>query len=426
MKTTKAIYIILILILSSKLLLSQVPDYPLDISYYNFIDYSKNRFVFPADSSSFVDFFTRYKNLISKGEGKLRILHIGGSHIQADIYTAQTRYRLISFAPGSNAGRGFIFPYKMAKTNNPSNYKVKYSGDWNSCKIVKKPFCIWGLSGYNVFTSDSFATVNIKVYNKYRCDYSFDKIKVFHIVADSIKYAIDIPNSISKTTYPNLNYTEFILPEVSDTFQLNIQKLDTNSKAFILQGFSLETTDNIGLYYDAVGVNGAAIPSFLKEKLFVENLKVLMPDMVILSLGTNDAYKTNFNPQIYKANYDTLIQKILEVNPKTAILITVPNDDYYHKRYPNPNTKLQEKVIFDLAKKYNAGVWNLYDIMGRYGSSQVWYNQKLMRKDRIHFTHNGYILKGNLFFNAFVKFFDEIISTKKNILIKKDKKWQYH
>jgi lysophospholipase L1-like esterase len=138
--------------------------------------------------------------------------------------------------------------------------------------------------------------------------------------------------------------------------------------------------------------------------------------MVILSLGTNDAYGLKFNPEEYKNNYDTLIQRILSVNKNTAILITVPNDDYYKKRYPNKNTELQEKVIYELATKYNAGIWNLYKIMGGFNSSQKWYLNKLMRSDRIHFTSKGYILKGQLFFNAFLNSYNNFIDKDFNLL----------
>ena len=371
----------------------------------------KNVLNFPSDSSTFLNFFTRYKKIITKGEGQLRILHIGGSHIQADIYTNEMRERLQNFYPGLNAGRGFIFPYKIAKTNNPSNYVVKYTGNWDFCKnVLRKKDCDYGLSGYQIFTTDSISTIKIYSNHKYT-NYEYNKVQIFHSFNNSSKYELNIKiDSVnaSKKEFPELGYTEFYFGKYIDTLNLEIVKQDTNNYPFRLFGINL-STDDPGIIYDAVGVNGASIPSFLKCSLLVNNLKVLKPDMVVLSLGTNDAYGTKFSPQIYKANYDTLIQRILSVNKNTAIMITVPNDDYYKKRYPNKNTALQEKVIFELAKKYNAAVWNLYKIMGGFNSSQVWYNNKLMRRDRIHFTHTGYILKGDLFFNSFIKFFDKMI-----------------
>lgn len=41
--------------------------------------------------------------------------------------------------------------------------------------------------------------------------------------------------------------------------------------------------------------------------------------------------------------------------------------------------------------------------MGGYNSSYLWHKDKLMQNDLIHFTKKGYIIKGNLFFNAFIK-----------------------
>jgi hypothetical protein len=41
--------------------------------------------------------------------------------------------------------------------------------------------------------------------------------------------------------------------------------------------------------------------------------------------------------------------------------------------------------------------------MGGYNSSETWHNQRLMRDDKIHFTKEGYILKGSLFVEAFLQ-----------------------
>ena len=47
-------------------------------------------------------------------------------------------------------------------------------------------------------------------------------------------------------------------------------------------------------------------------------------------------------------------------------------------------------------------VWDFYSIMGGFGSSNNWYKNELMPRDRIHFTLLGYNIKGDLFLNAFV------------------------
>ena len=131
--------------------------------------------------------------------------------------------------------------------------------------------------------------------------------------------------------------------------------------------------------------------------------------MVVLSLGTNDAYGTKFDKEVFRRNLDSLVSNILATDSSIFVLLTVPNDDYLYRKYPNKNTALQQQVNIDLAKKYNTGVWDLYEIMGGFNSSQIWYENKLMKRDRIHFTHEGYILKGNLFFNAFLRSYDNYL-----------------
>jgi lysophospholipase L1-like esterase len=141
-------------------------------------------------------------------------------------------------------------------------------------------------------------------------------------------------------------------------------------------------------------------------------MKQIEPDLVIISLGTNDTYTKNFVPSYYKQNYINFIAEIKKANPDAAILLTVPNDDYYRRRYPNRNIQEAEDVILELAKEYGYGVWNFYQIMGGFNSSSLWYKDFLMAYDRIHFTTKGYLIKGDLLFFAILKSYDNHIDNK--------------
>jgi lysophospholipase L1-like esterase len=406
----------LLLLLFTQVLSAQDRAFPYSISYYPFIDYQKNKIEFPSDSSRFVRINEKLSRLIQEGQGKLEILQIGGSHIQADIYSNVARYRLQYFYPGLNGGRGFVFPYSIAKTNNPVNLKVEYTGEWTSCRNVqKKKTCTLGLAGISVSTEDSIASFKIYSYESYH-QYDFNKVKIFYEFSDSLFYKISLADStlLDSLRIDTLNhYAEYFFNDYIDTLHLQLQKMDSCSKPFTFYGASMET-DDPGIVYHSIGINGASIPSFLRCQLFQEQLSVISPDLVVLSLGTNDAYGKNFDSNVYYNNYDSLITRILLANPEVALLITVPNDDYLYKRYPNKYTAQQAEVIYKLAQKYGAGVWNLYEIMGGFNSSQTWYNYQLMKYDRIHFTKEGYILKGDLYFNAILKMFDNYITTQNN------------
>jgi lysophospholipase L1-like esterase len=96
------------------------------------------------------------------------------------------------------------------------------------------------------------------------------------------------------------------------------------------------------------------------------------------------------------------------VNPNCAILLTVPNDAHFKKKYLNKNVARERKVVIELAKKYEVAVWDMYGIMGELGSSKTWRNNGLMRRDLVHFTATGYTLKGEMFFESFLKWLEQM------------------
>jgi lysophospholipase L1-like esterase len=127
------------------------------------------------------------------------------------------------------------------------------------------------------------------------------------------------------------------------------------------------------------------------------------PQLVIFSIGTNDAYTRRFDAEGYHSRYRQLLDSTRKAAPHAAMLITVPNDSYLYRKYVNRNTEKMQEIIMNLAMEYSCGVWDFYSIMGGLNSAQAWYSMHLMNYDRIHFNRQGYLLKGELFFSAFLK-----------------------
>jgi lysophospholipase L1-like esterase len=320
------------------------------------------------------------------------------------------RKRLQTFQPGNNGGRGFVFPYTIARTNNPTSYKVKYTGKWYSCRNVeKKKKCMLGLSGISVTTFDTNATVMLNLVPG-EVEYDFNRVRIFHqqdssafdIVVSAGSPVLEIRKNVA------LGITEVIFEDYTAHLTINVTKTDTLQNSFVLYGLSLEN-DDPGVIYHSIGVNGAKLPSFLRCQLLEDHLVALDPDLVVLSIGTNDAYTRYFKPETYRANYDSLIGRITSALPDAAILLTVPNDSYLYRRYINKNTEQVKEVINDLGAQYGCGVWDFYTIMGGLNSIIVWQRFGLAKRDRIHFTKKGYLLKGDLFFNAFLKSYDNYV-----------------
>jgi len=391
-------------------------DYPYESFKYDFINYEKSKIIYPGDSSSFETLYKKIDSLIIFGKGKVNIIHIGGSHIQAGIYSGQTRERLQTFFPGLNGGRGLIFPYKMSKSNNPNNYNITWTGKWTTSRNVEfKKNSDLGLLGICANTIDSTATLKIILGNKY-VKYDFNKIRIFNKIGQQY-YTIDIENYIGNKTIitDSINgITEINLDNYIDTLYLRLKKTNILQNQYSFFGISLEN-DDPGIVYNDAGINGASFPSFQRCNLFTSQLSEIKPDLVIISLGTNDTYTKNFDREFYKRNYIDMILKIREAAPNAAILMTVPNDDYFRRKYPNKNVEISEQVIMEVAKQYDCGVWDFYQIMGGFNSSSIWYKNNLMVYDRIHFTKEGYIIKGNLLFEAILKSYDNHIEKSKEL-----------
>lgn len=392
-------------------LFGQKADYYLGPQRYSFIRYDKNILQFPDNDSVFQQLLFRIDSLIAFGKGKIRILHMGGSHIQADVYTHIMRMRLQNLSPDMNGGRGLIFPYNMARTNNPRNYTVSYTGNWSYCKSTQQnPECKLGLTGMAVITTDSICGIAINPNTSDSTHYTFDAVRVYHEPSayQLITYSSDTTKSGS---YDSINHcTIFEFSEPQKIFRLTLSKNTINNdNAIALLGVEF-ISNTPGIVYSTVGVNGAMLSSYLHCELYQKHLHTLNPDLIIISIGTNDGYTRRFNETKYRNEYRELLSQTSEAVPNAAILLTVPNDSYLYRRYVNTNTEKMRIIIRDLAAEYNCAVWDFYTIMGGLNSAQAWYSLKLMRYDRIHFTQKGYQLKGELFFSAFLNAWESHLS----------------
>ncbi len=398
-----AIYLIILIPLHA-----QEADYFMGPLRYSFINYDSNILQLPENDSVFKHLFFRFDSLIAFGEGKIQILHLGGSHIQADVYSHVIRTHLQDLTPDMNGGRGLIFPYNMAHTNNPSNYSVAYTGNWWYCKSTQQNNGYkLGLTGMAVITNDRLSSITIDPNKTDSTHYIFDRVRVFHEPSVYNLLAIT-PDTIIIGHYNSIyGYSEFNYESPANVFHLKIIKDSSyQDENFALLGIEL-ISNAPGVVYNSVGVNGSMLSSYLHCKMYGKHLKSIKPDLIIISIGTNDGYTRKFNDDKFRDEYRQLLSRTIEASPGAAILLTVPNDSYLYSRYVNTNTEKMKHIIQELAAEYNCAIWDFYTIMGGLNSAQTWYGLKLMRYDRIHFTRKGYQLQGELFFSAFLKVWED-------------------
>ena len=369
----------------------------------------EHNFLHLSNDSRFADtLFAKMKDLMLFGRGQIRVLHIGGSHIQADIYSNRMRNHLANFMPHLMSSRGLLFPFNIAKTNNPRNYRVKYEGKWtkvrNVDKVLDTPL---GLSGISVSTRDTNAQIRITFDVPNETPHQFNRLKVLHS-ADSLSFALRWLTDDSVHIQMYDGYTEFVFESLQNEIHLGLQKTDSLQQRFDLFGLILESP-RPGFVYSSVGVNGASTWSYLKCELFQEHLHLMPADLVFFGIGINDAHDAKFSEQSYKENYEQIMAQFKAANPNVFFVFITNNDSYGYNKKLNTNAEVARKVMFDLAKKHQGAVWDLFSIMGGLTSSNAWRDAGLMAKDRIHFSGEGYNLLGDLLFNAFMDAFEDYL-----------------
>lgn len=394
-------------------LMAQTLPFVKPVPNYSFAHFEHNAILYPGDSLAMERFFQKMDSVVFFGEGNVSIMHIGGSHVQAGVFTQQFRDNLLSIGSDLMGGQYFVFPFSTGGTNNPSHYIVRSTGNWTYCRnaVYRETDKRMGLAGAAITTGDSTATVSIMTREKHpndlTPDFDFNKVT---IVGFS-----ETENVVPLVSYDGMNiqghyddrkstYT-FFLPNFTDSICI---LFDSVPGEFTLTGVLLEN-DMPGISVHGVGVNGASVPSYLRCDDFERDLDLIRPDLIIFGIGINDAAEKSFEKHSFKKNYDELIKVIKRVNPDCALLFMTNNDSYKKvkvkrkTRYEvNPNGKIVEDAFMEMGKQYNAAVWDQFDIMGGLKSMQDWEKADLAKKDKIHFTDEGYMLLGDLLYNALI------------------------
>lgn len=381
-------------------------DNPMRTPERSFLGSALNHIVFKGDSTAWERYHAKLDELVFHGSGQLNLVHVGGSHVQADMWSMELRHRMQSMVPGVRAGRGFIFPYNMAKSNNPWWYNPEYTGSWTGLRnVVRTDSSTLGIAGISATTRDTLSTLKVSFRGEVYPGYTFDRVKVLHRMDSSYEVtAFDTDPRIGITKRVNVagGFTEFLFDRQMDTLRLRFQRTDTTQCQFTLRGIILENKDP-GILLHATGVNGASTTNWLRCQRFSDELAYLHPDLIIFSIGINDAHDPDFDATRYENNYRELIRRARTAAPDVAILLTTNTDSYMKRRYPNMNATKVREVMLRLSASEGVGVWDTFGVMGGQGSVRLWEDADLAKSDRIHMTREGYALLGDLLFTALME-----------------------
>lgn len=397
---------------------------------------------------------------------KINFVHVGDSHIQADLLTNVVRERLQK--EYGNGGRGLVFPYNLAKTNGPWDVRFSSNGSFSSFRNVSPVSnANIGLTGILLQSKRTDFAIEL---NAKEADNYFTKIKVLtpnntgSFDLATAKKTIVFESQVPKTITHRIKSGD-VLGSIADKYNVSISaikktnglksnniragktlKIPTNEKQnrsisrsefiplaiqkeafshfyesenllekiylipnkdetiFELNGIVLENNSS-GILYHNSGVNGAKFSDYNKYPLFFEQLKALNPDVLVLSFGTNESFD-NMKSNNFIAQLDLFISNAKKQNPLVEIIVATPPPSLFKRKYPNTFVADYSKKIIDLALSRSVAVWDLYSEMGGlYGINR---NAKagIIGNDRVHYTKAGYVKQGNLLAKAIIEAFE--------------------
>lgn len=162
-----------------------------------------------------------------------------------------------------------------------------------------------------------------------------------------------------------------------------------------------ENPETPGFRFLYKGINGASFTNQFNNEGVFASYRDLKPDLIVISMGTNDAQGT-FSAQRFRTALTKYMDKMYKYSGDTPILFTLPPDSYKNG-VPNQDVAKVSNEIKAYAAEHGHAWWDLLQVMGGPGSISTWKNQGIGGKDMVHFNAQGYRLQGQLLYEALLR-----------------------
>lgn len=372
---------------------------------YSFIRLEANQLTYAAHLLPF------WEKLRSDNR-KVRVLHIGDSHIQGDIQGREIRQRL--YRVWGAGGRGYVFPYHLAGTSSAYDYVSGGGGQWLSARSVQpQPALPLGITGIALGTYDPTGYWEIRWSPAYQpvAPAGARLYLLTRTLRPGILCQLNLNGTdilLTRELSPGYAFTDFTLPVPLNALRGSWSWSEEDSLGYAeLQGVFIEEGEK-GITWYSMGIAGARLTDWASLPLLRESLRLLAPDLVVIDLGTNDLYAPRTSLWELRRAVEVAIDTIRSALPEAAILFTTPQD-FYRSMRPLPMLAQASQVIRWVAAQKGIAVWDAYTILG---SIREWRLAGLAAPDMVHLTTAGYVLKGQMFASAFLRSYEQFLNGK--------------
>lgn len=343
----------------------------------------------------FGQFLSKLGALRKDPSGQLRVYQIGDSHLQAGFFGGKLRERFQGLF--GSAGRGLIFPYRSAGSNGAPNLRWGTRSAWAVSNAIRKENAFpWGLSGWSMQSLGDTAELDFRLAPTDGAVDSFAQVTVLgDFQGASIVDTSGHPWQAIDSSRASLTVA---MPVRQNRFTVVLRGQGARLDGLVLQ------SARSGLLWSDVGVNGMAWSDLLKPTALWRQLDGLAPDLVVISLGTNDAWYAKYEEAAFRDHVKEVLRRIRLVVPQANVLLTLPPDHALtvsrRKTASNPRLTSVIGVLRETCEQGQATCVDLQELMGGEGSWKEWTAQGLMAKDHVHYAKAGYARQAELVADA--------------------------
>ena len=325
------------------------------------------------------------------------IMHLGDSHIEIGQFSGEIKKQMIdTYGKGEV---GWEFPYQLFNKQSMKVFPLDTIGNWKRASIKQgKTNIPLGVTGLAFFLDGNSG--ELRFYKRIK-DEPISKIEFLHYMYENnFSLKCEGARIMTSKVSENTGITTLTFDKPMEKVTV---KFDNNSKP-IIYALRMNTKPTTGITYHKFGVAGSTLDQFLNNTvLFQEQLICINPELLIVSLGTNDSYIDSLNVPRISNQLSIFVDQIHKNLPNTSIIFTTAPDTKYQNRRPQRITEINNIIRKQVMIDPRLILWDLNHIMGGDNSMEEWCKRLYVNSDSLHFNPRGYRLQGELFMHAFRK-----------------------
>ncbi|MCE3296826.1 MAG: hypothetical protein K0R65_2540 [Crocinitomicaceae bacterium] len=331
-----------------------------------------------------------------KHKQELTILHIGDSHIEMRAFPEGIRESFQN--EGISTDKGWFLPAGIFHELYDAGFEVTRQSEPFRTENARtiNPEISLGLTGR------TFALENDENRICISSKTALTELEILHDTRDDLQIKVSGRKGKRATVElqeisPGYTVTKIILPASCSKFELRFSKKKADRVQFY--GFRVKTAI---VHYSNFGLSGGKFEHLCLARDLQKQAAALRPDLVIVTLGTNDSYQTSLDTTAFKAKLQFLVREIRLASANAEfVFMTAPDTKYKgNKPVHQPFVNRSIKAFCD---EFHFAYWDWNAVMGGENSIQKWENSPLRYGDYLHFSPEAYRMFGLAFGEALLE-----------------------